>query len=103
MTKEEVITHLRKLGNGEILPKNLCYGICHELFMLGYRVREFGDLLSDDYPVQHPTKNAGIAYSQIYNLWEDDSNIEDNIYRQNRRDLCLKLADYLENEHDQST
>lgn len=94
-----IVEHLRKLGRGDIKPEEPAFGICYELRMKkwvpNYKAHFFnwpkfsGHL---QYPVCHESMSAQDAFDSIPNLWCDDS------YGDDRRELCLFLADQIEKE-----
>ena len=96
-----VVEHLRKLGNKEIKPKDADYGICAEMEeMMSFtaqmaisRLMSAWPLVSDRlaYPVPHPYMSAVKAfYFYSDDIWADDE------YGDNRRALCLWLADEID-------
>jgi hypothetical protein len=100
--KETIIAHLKKLGTGEIKPKKWVFGICRELDEV---CNIGGDPLVRNYaadwpkfsghstfPVPHSRKSATDAFIYTSNLWEATQ------YGDDRRELCLFLADRLEAE-----
>jgi len=98
---EELIEHLRELGDGDIQPQCLREGLCDELITLfdtPYSVIHLAkswDKYSGDahYPVPHPSKNSYAAYyGGFYNgcLWGNSE------YAENRRELCHHIADEIE-------
>ena len=112
---QEVIDHLRDLADGSIEPEFTMFGVCYELkcFMgsrigcnlysrhrhLKYFMYEGWEFWNKDiiYPVPHETFTAKKAFNFIADLWNEDSNIDDDARHITLRlDLCDYLADYLE-------
>lgn len=109
MLKQRLIEHLRRLGNGA-MPSQKSEGIClevHEFLHENIHVNQIQIIVSykkqvavamqtwpkrsssTTYPVPHPSKAAYAAYMQD-NIWGNDE------YGNNRRELCLWIADQLE-------
>jgi hypothetical protein len=96
----ELITHLKALGNGTQEPLDDRLGICYDIrerfgratkrlvcdLMDGWPKRS-GD---DSYPVPHAEKYADFAFIECSILWTNDQ------YGDDRRELCLFLASELE-------
>lgn len=106
MNKLELIVHLRKLGNREILPDNTSCGLCAELRLvdinLYYRLFDmvvewplFSGCSVYPVPSGNDEFNNWDIYDECDNHWEGDSQ-----YIKNRLNLCLWLADELEKELD---
>jgi len=104
MTKDQKIAlanHLEKLGKGTIEPIHKCCGLCSEIMDLfgveAYlKIKHLSPLWTRYsghplFPVPHPTiTNPSIAYSSILK-WGD------NQYGNSRRELCLFLAETINN------
>ncbi len=108
---QEIIDHLRKLGKGEILPDNDHTGICNDLAKvfnrgISWDVTKLASKWpkysgSENFPIPTPSYFDGgedIAYlcydnNSSMSMWQDDE------YGDNRRELCLFLADCLEKEY----
>lgn len=105
MDNQELAQHLRDLGNGVIKPRHTSEGICRELQILvnedriSPRQRIYISILmrgwpkhsgSLTYPVRHSWLISETAYHDTNNLWDNDE------YGNNRRELCIWLADELE-------
>lgn len=99
---KKLIEHLRGLGNRDIDPVGQSWGVCDE-------IDEFADYLTcdrckdimRDWPkrvdygdggffVPHPFLSPYTAFMHTDDLWEDSE------YGDNRRELCLWLAEQLE-------
>ena len=97
-----LIGHLRKLGHKEIEPQWRDDGICSELtregipnsdlFIAIYAERWPKYSGSRVFPVPEPDKNPVSSYSFTKNKWDNTP------YGDNRRELCLFIADELEKE-----
>jgi hypothetical protein len=101
MTNPALVAHLRALGKGEIQPLDKHQGICFEVLVrFGPERQRIKALFSSwpkfsgcqKWPVPHPECDAVFAAVSSNNLWADDD------YGNNRRELCLWLADQLEVE-----
>lgn len=108
MNFEKVIEHLRALGRKEVDPIDNNQGLCSELSERFYfsgdvcltdeQLEDVQDLMNDwpkssdeiEFPVPHPTMDPVESYCVCDDLWGDDE------YGDNRRELCLWLADELE-------
>jgi len=99
---EDVVYHLRDLGDGTKQPVVVKRGICAELywgFGLPYEVMYDGVMRWPKYsgrrafPIPHETCTPHGAYRNHYDLWADDA------YGDLRRELCLWLADYFEEKY----
>jgi hypothetical protein len=94
----DLIAHLKALGNGTQAPVSKHCGICYDVKTnFGYGVRDMtNDLMhqwpkysgDDTYPVPHDKLNPHSAYD-LDDLWADDQ------YGDDRRELCLFLANAL--------
>lgn len=111
---EEIISHLRKLGKGEILPRSNVSGICADLKTvfnadICWEVRKLIPAWPKysgcyAFPIPAPKGHEGdesdayIDYNKdsSSSIWQDDE------YGDNRRELCLFLADCLEAEYKDS-
>jgi len=108
--KKEIMIHLRKLGNREIKPTNKEYGMCTDLDVhtnINIRAAYIGDRFkhiyktwpkysgSINFPVPHPKLNSTQAYQIGKSLWDARTT-----YGKNRLELCLYIADRLEEELD---
>lgn len=95
---EGIIAHLRALGNSEITPIDLDHGVCAEIYnMYGVTVpakiyekwTECSNSSSNPVRCAPSLFNKG-KYNGGINHWDNDE------YGDNRRRLCLWLADYFE-------
>lgn len=101
-TLQELIVHLEKLGTGVTQPQSNEFGICYELkkesavfVAYAYNITLSWPKYSGNagYPVPHDSLTARDAFNQCWNLWDDSS------YSDDRRELCLYLADELGKRH----
>lgn len=103
-TKKEfirnVVDHLRDLGEGTIQPQQKNIGIC-PILTLEFDVWDLYDSFEQlpgfsghrVFPIKHPTLDPMYAYLNSKNLWADDE------YGDNRREACLYLADWIEDNY----
>ena len=98
---KELREHLRELGTGAIAPTDPRNGICREIESLANKFQMQLDVAftfrswplfsgSAVFPVPHPVFEPLRAFSIVLNKWADDE------YGDNRRALCLHIADELE-------
>ena len=93
-----IIAHLRRLGNGEVQPKNYSRGLCSELSSLfEYRISQELELHFKTWPefsgislvpVPHPD-GPMVGYEVCENKWIGD-------YGDSRKRLCLHVANEME-------
>jgi hypothetical protein len=100
-TEKKLIRHLRELGAGKINPKETEYGICCEIenvfsgigcvINYGYYYDMWPKFSGNyAYPVPYDGMSPGDAFDYTTNLWDGSQ------YGEARRELCLFLADKLE-------
>lgn len=106
MTKQEIkelIWHLRDLGTGRVQPEDPGHGICREINLPDMPGALPGILYShmstwplstgsSMYPVPHPRLGCFTAYQRTEDYWANDE------YGNNRRQLCLYLANAIEGD-----
>ena len=96
---DNIVEHLRKLGRGEVELVDWEFGICKELSaMFHYEIPKkyfeaWGKYSGDKiFPVPHETLEPSEAFD-LPDLWADDQ------YGNDRRELCLHLAECIENDN----
>lgn len=95
---QEVIQHLKLLGDGAIAPKYPSTGVCfelhksHEVECLDSLWAEMPDYSGNArYPIKHPALGAAEAYFSESEVpkWDNDE------YGDSRREACHWLAEWL--------
>ncbi len=100
---QDMVDHLRALGNGVADPAVIILGICRELqefFNEGYNAvvpfyKDWPKYSGErSYPVPYRLKSALWAFFSEPNLWSIDTQ-----YGRDRRELCIFLADSVEQKY----
>ena len=110
---QPVIDHLRKLASGEAKPKKPNCGLCCEIYdftqPLNYSYSEFSLRIMDsykswpkwsgdsNYPIASQISKNKCAAGPAYYAADADEMWFAGKYAEDRKELCLHIADYLEN------
>ena len=101
--KEQIVKYLRDLGNYIIDPEEEHYGICFNLSQEFPKLRNAYDIVSEaavgwehhsglrSFPVPY-------IYQPTFEYWSCESPVG-----RLRRDLCLYVADWIEDNYDETT